>query len=344
MKHRIVTFGEIMLRLTTPGHRRFGQAGRFDIFFGGGEANVAVSLARFGMNSRFVSRIPDNDIGDHCIGELKKHDVETTFIKRSGERLGIYYLETGAVNRASKVIYDRSHSAFSQLESGMINWDEIFKDAGWFHWTGITPALSQGTADVCREAVKAANEKGITVSCDLNYRSKLWKYGKKASEIMPDLVAGCDIVIGNEEDAGLALGISPDGVEVTKGKLDADAYLSVSREIIRRFPKVKKVATTLRTSVSASHNRWSAVLYNGAELLKAPVYDIIPIVDRVGAGDAFAAGLIFGLLSFDDDRKALGFATAASSLKHTVPGDFNLVTVDEVEKLMKGDASGRVMR
>ncbi len=227
----------------------------------------------------------------------------------------------------------------------MFNWDEIFKDTGWFHWTGITPAISKGTADVCLEAIEAANKKGITVSCDLNYRNKLWKYGKKASEVMPLLVSGCEIVLGNEEDAEMSLGIKPEGVDVTAGDLTAEAYLSVSKKIMKQFPRVKKVITTLRTSISADHNKWSGVLYNGSKFLEAPVYDITHIVDRVGGGDSFMGGLIYGLLNYkDNDQKALNFAVAASCLKHTISGDFNLVTVEEVEKLMGGDASGRVSR
>jgi 2-dehydro-3-deoxygluconokinase len=242
-------------------------------------------------------------------------------------------------------VYDRAHSSISQIEKGMIDWDSIFKDVNWFHWTGITPAISQGAADLCHEAIQKASEKGITVSCDLNYRKNLWKYGKKASEIMPDLVKGCDIVLGNEEDAEMSLGIKPAGTDVTKGHVDAEDYLSVSKTIIERFPKVKKVITTLRGSISADHNTWSGVLYNGEKFFKAPVYNITNIVDRVGGGDAFMGGLIYGLLSYnEDDQKALNFAAAASCLKHTIHGDFNLVTVQEIEKLMSGDASGRVSR
>ena len=276
---------------------------------------------------------------------LRKYGVGTNQILRGGDRLGIYFLEKGSVSRASKVVYDRSYSAISQVEKEMFDWDNIFKDATWFHWTGITPAISQGAADVCLEAIQIANKKGITVSCDLNYRKNLWKYGKKANEVMPELVSGCDIVLGNEEDAEMSLGIKPEGVDVKSGDVEADAYLSVSKKIMKRFPKVKKVITTLRTSINADHNKWSGVLYNGKQFYQAPVYDITHIVDRVGGGDAFMGGLIFGLLTYkNDDQKALNFAVAASCLKHTISGDFNLVTVTEVEKLMAGDASGRVSR
>jgi len=342
---KVVTFGEIMLRLAAPDHLRFSQATSFDATFGGGEANVAVSLANYGIPVEFVSRIPRNDIGESCLMDLRKYGVGIKHVLRGGERLGIYFLEKGSVSRASKVVYDRAYSSISQIEVGMIDWDKVFEDAIWFHWTGITPAISQGAADVCLEAIKKASEKGITVSCDLNYRKNLWKYGKTVKEVMPALVEGCDIVLGNEEDAEMALGIKPEGVDVSKGHVEADAYLSVSKKIMEKFPRVKKVITTLRGSISADHNTWSGVLYNGKDLFEAPVYDITHIVDRVGGGDSFMGGLIYGLLTYkDNDQKALNFAVAASCLKHTIVGDFNLVTVAEVEKLVSGDASGRVSR
>lgn len=342
---KVVTFGEVMLRLAAPQHQRFSQTVSFEASFGGGEANVAVSLANFGIPVDFVSRIPKNDIGESCIMDLKKYGVGTKNILRGGERLGIYFLEKGAVSRASKVVYDRAYSSISQVEKGMFDWDSIFKDVSWFHWTGITPALSQGTANACLEVIQKASEKGITVSCDLNYRKNLWKYGKKANEVMPDLVNGCDVILGNEEDAEMSLGIKPEGIDVTKGHVEADAYLSVSKTIMKQFPKAKKVITTLRGSISADHNTWSGVLYNGKEFFTAPNYNITDIVDRVGGGDAFMGGLIYGLLTYkNDDHKALNFAVAASCLKHTIHGDYNLVTVSEVEKLMSGDASGRVSR
>ncbi|MDI3520655.1 MAG: 2-dehydro-3-deoxygluconokinase [Anaerophaga sp.] len=343
-KKRVVTFGEIMLRLSTPGFLRFSQATSYNANFGGGEANVAVSLANYGIESRFVTRLPNNDLGRACRMELEKYGVDTSKISHGGERLGIYFLETGAVARPGKVIYDRAHSSFATVGSGLFDWDEIFRDADWFHWTGITPAVSQGAADACLEAVKTANKKGITVSCDLNYRKNLWKYGKKANEVMPELVSGCDIVLGNEEDAEMVLGIKPEGVDITSGQVEAEAYRSVSQQIMKQFPRVKKVITTLRGSISASHNSWSGVLYDGKNLYTAPTYQITHIVDRVGGGDSFMGGLIYGLLTYNDDEKALRFATAASCLKHTIHGDFNQVTVEEVEKLAGGDASGRVSR
>jgi 2-dehydro-3-deoxygluconokinase len=342
---KVITFGEIMLRLATPDNLRFSQATNLEATFGGGEANVAVSLANYGIPVEFVSILPPNDIGEACLMNLKKYGVGINFIQKGGERLGIYFVEKGAVNRASKVIYDRAYSSISQIKKGVIDWDMVFTDATWFHWTGITPALSQGAADVCKEAIQKANEKGIMVSCDLNYRKKLWKYGKSVSEVMPEMVKGCDIVLGNEEDAEKAIGIKPEGVDVTTGHVVAEAYLSVSKKIMEQFPKVKKVITTLRGSISADHNTWSGVLYNGSDLFKAPTYDITHIVDRVGGGDSFMAGLIYGLLTYEnDDEKSLNFAVAASCLKHTISGDFNLVAVEEVERLMSGDASGRVSR
>jgi 2-dehydro-3-deoxygluconokinase len=345
MKHKVVTFGEIMLRLATPGNLRFSQTSQLTATFGGGEANVAVSLANFGIPVEYVTRLPENDLGIACMMELRRYGVGTQHIVKGGKRLGIYFLETGAVSRGSKVVYDRAHSSVSEIEKGMVNWDQVFENATWFHWTGITPAISQSAADVCLEAIREANERGIVVSCDLNYRKNLWKYGKTAGEVMTELVAGTDIVLGNEEDAEKVLGIKPEGIDVTSGHVEGAAYESVSRQIMERFPLCKKVITTLRGSVSANHNSWSGVLWNGEQLFEAPTYQITHIVDRVGGGDSFMAGLIYGLLAYEgDDQRALNFAVAASCLKHTIYGDFNLVTVDEVEKLMQGDASGRVAR
>jgi len=345
MTNKVVTFGEIMLRLSTPGYERFIQATNFDASYGGGEANVAVSLANYGISVEFVSRLPKNDIGQACASSLRKYNVGINHIVWGGERLGIYFLETGAIARASKVVYDRAYSSIATIETGMVNWDAVFEGVTWFHWTGITPAISEGAAKVCLEAIKIANKKGITVSTDLNFRKNLWKYGKKASEVMPELVEGCDIILGNEEDAEMVFGIKPQGVDVTKGHVEAAAYQSVCEQLMKRFPRAKKVIVTLRGSVSANHNTWSGVLFDGKKLYQAPEYNITHIVDRVGGGDSFMGGLIYGLLTYtSDDQKALNFAVAASCLKHTIIGDFNLVTVDEVEKLMGGDASGRVSR
>lgn len=343
---KVVCFGEIMLRLTPPALRRFSQANSFDVIYGGGESNVAVSLANYGIPVDFVTRLPQNDIGECALMEMRKRGVGTSYIKRGGERLGIYFLEIGAVTRGSKVVYDRAYSSMATIEKGMIDWEEVFKDAGWFHWTGITPALSQGAADACLEAIQTANKMGVTVSTDLNYRKKLWKYGKEPGEIMPDLVAGCDVILGNEEDAEKHFGLHPDTVDVTSGhSVEAAAYQSVMKKLMEMFPRAKKVITTLRGSISASHNSWSGVLYDGNQFYEAPTYQITHIVDRVGGGDSFMGGLIYGLLTYPDDhQKALNYAVAASCLKHTIYGDANLATIEEVEKLMSGDASGRVSR
>ena len=344
---KVITFGEIMLRLSTPGYLRFSQARQFDATFGGGEANVAVSLANYGIDTEFVTRFPDNDIAKACIRDLHSYGVGTKHCITGGDRLGIYFLETGAVARPSKVVYDRANSSIATIETGMIDWDKVFEGADWFHWTGITPALSQGAADVCLEAIKAANRLGITVSCDLNYRKNLWKYGKKAGEIMPALVEGCDVILGNEEDADKVFGIKPEGFDVTAtaGAIDQKRFQSVGEQLMSRFPRAKKVIITLRGSINANHNTWGGVLWDGKTLYQSPRYDITHIVDRVGGGDSFMGGLIYGLITYaPDDQKALNFAVAASCLKHTIFGDFNQVTVAEVENLMKGDGSGRVSR
>ena len=336
-----------MLRLSTPGYLRFGQARQFDATFGGGEANVAVSLANYGIDAAFVTRLPDNDIAKSCLKDLRSYGVDTSRIIFGGDRLGIYFLETGAVARPSKVVYDRAGSSIATIQPGMIDWKKVFEGADWFHWTGITPALSQGAADVCLEAVRAANALGVTVSCDLNYRKNLWKYGKSAGEVMPALVEGCDIILGNEEDADKVFGIKPEGFDVTAtgGAIDQRRFQSVGEQLMKRFPRAKKVIITLRGSINANHNTWGGVLWDGKTLYQSPRYDITHIVDRVGGGDSFMGGLIYGLLSFPgDDQKALNFAVAASCLKHTIFGDYNQVTVAEVENLMKGDASGRVAR
>ncbi len=347
MSKKVVTFGEIMLRLATPGYLRFNQSKELTSTFGGGEANVAVSLANYGLNAEFVSRLPQNDIAKWCEMELHKYGVSTNNMIYGGDRLGIYFLETGAVARPSKVVYDRAHASIADIKPGMINWKEVFKDAQWFHWTGITPALSQGAADACLEAIKVANEMGVTVSTDLNFRKNLWKYGKTASEVMPALVEGCDVILGNEEDAETVFGIKPEGFDVTKtgGHVDAKEFQSVCEQLMKRFPRAKKVIVTLRGSINANHNTWAGVLFDGKKLYESPNYNITHIVDRVGGGDSFMGGLVYGLISYPgDDQKALNFAVAASCLKHTIYGDFNQVTVAEVENLMKGDGSGRVSR
>ena len=347
MNKKVVTLGEIMLRLAPPGFLRFSQANSFDVVYGGGESNVAVSLANYGVPVDFVTRLPKNDIGECALMEMRKRGVSTQNIIFGGDRLGIYFLETGAVSRGSKVVYDRANSAMAEIEAGMVDWERVFDGAVWFHWTGIPPAISQGAADACLEAVKYASEKGITISTDLNYRAKLWKYGGDREAIMTELTSYCDIVLGNEEDAEMHFGIKPEGISVqTEGhNIKAEAFLSVCQQMMEKFPRAKKVITTLRGSISASHNTWAGVLYNGAKLYETTQYQITDIVDRVGGGDSFMGGLIYGLLKYpDDDQNALDFAVAASCLKHTIKGDANLVTVSEVEKLMGGDASGRVAR
>ncbi len=344
---KVVTFGEIMLRLSPPGFLRFSQTTSFDVVYGGGESNVAVSLANYGVPVDFVTRLPKNDIGECALMEMRKRGVGTDKIVFGGDRLGIYFLETGAVSRGSKVVYDRAHSAIAEIKEGMIDWDAVFDGVEWFHWTGITPAISQGAADVCLEAVKAAKDKGITVSTDLNYRAKLWNYGVEPEEVMTELTSYCDVILGNEEDAEKHFGIKPEGLDITtQGEhVKAEAFLSVCQQMMKKFPDAKKVITTLRGSISASHNTWAGVLYDGKTMFKSPEYQITHIVDRVGGGDSFMGGLIYGLLKYpEDDQNALNFAVAASCLKHTIAGDANLATVDEVEKLMGGDASGRVAR
>ena len=344
---QVVTFGEIMLRLAPPQFLRFSQTQSFDIIYGGGESNVAVSLANYGIPVSFVTRLPENDIGQCALMEMRKRGVNTEHIERGGDRLGIYFLETGAVNRGSKVVYDRAHSAMATIEPGMIDWKKIFTNTQWFHWTGITPAISQGAADACLEAVKIASEMGITISTDLNYRAKLWKYKGDREAIMTELTSYCDVILGNEEDAEMHFGIKPDGLDVTKegDQVSAQKFLSVCKQMMKKFPKARKVITTLRGSISASHNTWAGVLFDGDKIFESKQYQITHIVDRVGGGDSFMGGLIYGLLTYpNEDQKALDFAVAASCLKHTIKGDANLVTVAEVEKLMGGDASGRVAR
>jgi 2-dehydro-3-deoxygluconokinase len=345
MNNKIVTFGEIMLRLAAPDHQRFTQASSFNASYAGGEANVAVSLANYGLQTEFVTRLPKNEIGQSALMNMRKHDVGTQYIIYGGDRLGIYFLETGSVARPSKVIYDRANSSIAEIKPGMINWDDVFAGATWFHWTGITPAISEGAAEVCKEAIAAARARGITVSCDLNFRKNLWKWGRPAGDVMAGLVNSCDIILGNEEDAEKVFGIKPAGIDVSGGHESAAIYESVCNKLKKQFPGAQKIIITLRGSISADHNTWSGILYNGKKFFEAPVYQITHIVDRVGGGDSFMGGLIYGLLTWPgDDQKALNFAVAASCLKHTIPGDFNLVSVQEVEQLMKGDVSGRVIR
>jgi len=340
---RVVTFGEIMLRLKSPGSERLFQSPLLEATFGGGEVNVAISLANFGFDVAFCTALPKNIIGNACENELKKWGVDTSLIIRNEGRMGIYYLENGANQRPSIVIYDRSYSAISMVKPGDIDWENIFNNAEWFHITGITPAISESAMELSFEAVKKAREKGVTVSCDFNFRKKLWKYGKEATDVMPELVKYVDYGIANEEDCQKSLGIKVD-VEVESGMLDTEKYKALSEKVLQTFPNLKAIAITLRESTSADINGWSGCMNDRENFYLSKKYEIKDIVDRVGGGDSFAAGLIYGLNAYEDKQQALEFAVAASCLKHSIPGDFNRVSVAEVEKLKGGDASGRVQR
>ncbi len=346
MKGRVVTFGEVMLRLKSPGYERLLQSPILEATFGGGEANVAVSLAQFGMESSFITVLPANPLGDACISFLKGKGVDTSLILRTGARMGVYYLEAGANQRPSKVIYDRAHSSIMESSPEAFDWQRCFEGAAWFHITGITPALSAGTAGIALRAMQAARAAGVTVSCDFNYRKNLWKYGRKAPEVMPDLVRLADIGLANEEDCQLALGITPDGDgdHALGGSLDRDRYRRLCEKVLEAFPNLKYQAITLRESQTADCNGWSACLHNRQEFLVGTRFEVMDIVDRVGTGDAFAAGLIYGLYSGMDDCEALEFATAASCLKHSIPGDMNFCSVGEVKQLVAGGSSGRIQR
>ncbi|MBC6403155.1 MAG: sugar kinase [Hyphomonadaceae bacterium] len=339
-----LTFGEIMLRLRTPGYERFFQSPQFEATFGGGEANVAVSLSNYGFDAGFVSALPDNDIGQHAVNSLRALGVDTSNIKRQGERVGIYFLETGANQRPSKVIYDRARSSISQCKPGDFDWPEIFKGARWLHITGITPALSQNCACLSLECVEEAQKAGVTTSCDFNFRSKLWRYGKTAPEVMQDLVKYIDVGIANEEDCQKSLGISVD-IDVGSGHLDISKYETLSQKVLDIYPGMSTIAITLRESVNANINGWSACMRDREQgFLLSKKYELTDIVDRVGGGDSFASAFIAGLNLYDNRQKSLEFAVAGSVLKHSIPGDFNRVTRREVESLMGGDGSGRVQR
>ena len=341
MMKKVVTLGEIMLRLSTPGFKRFVQSSSFDVNYGGGEANVCVSLANYGLEASFVTKVPDNEIGQSAINTLRRYGVATDHVALGGDRLGIYFLESGASQRPSKVIYDRSHSSISQADPSDFRWEEIFHGADWFHFTGITPALGDRAAELTLEACRAAREMGLTVSVDLNFRRKLWT-SQKANQVMSELMEYVDICIGNEEDAEKVFGIKATGTDVDSGRIDHMAYEQVAKELMERFG-FKYVASTLRESHSASDNGWSATIYDGEKSYISKKYDL-HIVDRVGGGDSFASGLIYGMITGKPIQEALEFAVAASALKHTIPGDFNLVSVSEVNALMGGDGSGRVQR
>jgi 2-dehydro-3-deoxygluconokinase len=344
MPKTTVTFGEIMLRLAPPGFERFLQSPQFVATFGGGEANVAVALAGFGMPAAYITALPPgNPIADAVVAQLRGFGVDTSKILRAKGRMGVYYVEAGANQRPSKVVYDRDQSSIALAKPGDIDWDSAFEGAGWFHITGITPALSASSAELAIESVRKARDKGLTVSCDLNYRKNLWKYGKTAAEVMRELVKFVDIGIANEEDCQMALGIKSES-DVHSGKLEVAEYRKLAEKVVSEFPNLKALAITLRESKSASHNGWSACLYNGKDFLVSRHYEITHIVDRVGGGDCFAGGLIYGLQALGGHQEALEFAVAASCLKHSIPGDFNRFSVDEVKGLLKGDGSGRVQR
>jgi 2-dehydro-3-deoxygluconokinase len=343
MTKKIVTFGEIMLRLAPPGLERYLQTPQFVATFGGGEANVAVALAQFGLPAVYATVLPENPIADAAVAELRRFGVDTSRIVRGKGRLGIYFLEAGANQRPSKVVYDRAGSAIALAKPGDIDWNATFEGTGWFHITGITPAISASAADLSFEAVNKAREFGLTVSCDLNYRKNLWKYGKTAAEVMSELTKFVDVAIANEEDVQMALGIQAD-VDVHAGKLDRDVYRKLTDKVLNAYPKMQAIAVTLRESHNASHNGWAACMNNRKEFLVSRHYDITHIVDRVGGGDSFAGGLIYGMLTLPTHADALEFAVAASCLKHSIPGDFSRSTVAEVQALIKEGGSGRVQR
>lgn len=338
---KIITMGEIMLRLSSPGNSRFVQCNTFDACYGGGEANVAISLANYGHDAYYVTKLPTHEIGQSAVNALRKYGVKEDYIARGGDRVGIYYLESGASMRASKVIYDRAHSAISEAELKDFDFNKIMKGAKWFHFSGITPALSDKAAKLVEFACKAAKKNGVIVSCDLNFRKKLWT-SQKAISVMRPLMKYVDVCIGNEEDAELCLGFKPDS-DVSSGKTDAEGYKNIFKQMAKEF-KFKYVISTLRESYSASHNGWKALMYDGKKFYESKHYDISPIIDRVGGGDSFSGGIIHGLLTMKNPQDALEFAVAASALKHTIPGDFNHVSEQEVLNLAKGDASGRVQR
>jgi 2-dehydro-3-deoxygluconokinase len=349
---RLVTFGEVMLRLKSPGFERLFQSPHLEATFGGAEANVAVSLAQFGLPVSFVTALPSNPLGESAVREIRKFGVDTSSITRSGDRIGIYFLESGSNQRASKVTYDRAGSSIATAKPGDFDWSAILAGATWFHISGVTPAISASAAALSLDAVKAARSNGITVSCDYNYRKNLWRYGKKAPEVMREIVSYATIGFANEEDCQKALGVEIDGSgtrEAVSGKregqgLDIERYSRLAEKVLKEFPNLEKQVITLRESHSADHNGWSAILHNRKQSLTSRKYDITNIVDRVGAGDSFAAGFIYGSITYRDDQRALEFATAASCLKHSILGDFNRVDVSEVEALVKGEGSGRVQR
>jgi 2-dehydro-3-deoxygluconokinase len=347
MKNKVVTFGEILLRLTAPGYLRFAQAKEYVATFGGSEANVAVSLANFGIDTEFISRLPQNEIAQSCLGQLRSYNVGTQHIVYGGKRLGIYFLENASVSRGSKVVYDRADSSFATIAPGMVDWKSVFADATWFHWSGVAASLSTEAADVCREAILVADKLGLTISCDLNFRKNLWNYGKSASEVLPEMVAYSDAVFGSHDEYRKVLGIDMADFKAvdTSYEMDLASYEKAAKEMVAKFPRCKKVFIEFRNTINANHNTLASVLYSDGSLKYTRVYDITHVVDCVGVGDAFVGGMIYGMIAYpNDDQKALDFAQAASTLKNTIQGDFNLISVAEAEGLMKGDGSGRVSR
>jgi len=339
--NKVVAFGEIMLRLSTERHLRFEQAKTFTASYGGGEFNVCVSLANYGVHAEFVSRLPYNEIGTCAIKEMRKMNVESKNVIFGGERLGTYYLETGAGSRGSNVVYDRAHSAMATLEKGMIDWEKVFEGATWFHWSGITAAISESAAEACLEAIKVAHKLGLTISCDLNYRSKLWQYGKTPSEVMPEMLQYCHVILGDIDTAYFMLGKD----KVNPNYQDEKSLPVLYTKLFDFCPNLKTVATTLRYSVSASHQRIGGILFDGKKTHQTAVKEVTPVIDRVGSGDAFMGGLIYGLLEYpNNNQRALDFAVAACCLKHTIAGDYNLVTLKEVENMLDGNSSGLVSR
>ena len=341
MPKKVVTFGEIMLRLAPQGFLRFSQVDNFDVVYGGGESNVAVSLANYGISVDFVTRLPKNDIGECAMMEIRKRSVGVDNIIWGGERLGIYFLETGSGVRGSNVVYDRSHSAMATIEKGMIDWTKVLKGVTWFHWSGITPAISETAALVCLEAIKAAHQQGLTISCDLNYRSKLWQYGKTPSDVMPELLQYTNVILGDIDTANFMLGQA----KANPNYQETKSLPSIYNKVFESCPNLKIMASTLRYSESASHQRIGGILYDGKSIYNSTVREVTPVVDRVGSGDAFMGGLIYGLLEYtDDNQKTVDFAVTACCLKHSIPGDYNLVTLKEVEDKLDGNGAGLVSR
>lgn len=346
MEKKVVTFGEVMMRLTPPHHLRFNQTNTYQATFGGSEANVAVTLANFGIKSEFVTCLPKNRIGDTCIDDMRQYGVETKHILRGGERMGLYYMEDAASLRSTCVVYDRQGSSFGSLRKGMIDWEEIFKDATWFHWSGISAAITEQTAEMCREAINVASRMGLKISCDINYRKNLWQYGKDASEVLPELMEECDAMFGTDGEYMRVLGAELPPFEACDSNYQPDykAYERVSKEVVKRFPRCKAVTMGLRNVINANHHTISGTLYTEGKLLTTRVYDIEPIVDCIGVGDAFVGGMIYGLFKSNELQYALDFGTATCALKNTIQGDYNQFPTEEIDSVAKGSTTGRIQR